>query len=122
MPGTISKILRKPSVRTQLEATITGLVMFFLISLTTTGYIIFFSDYALIFKILTGIGEIAISLMLFANLATTYAQLYALKMSLNLYPPDIKLMLKVEEAKVITQELIELINKSRTQEVDFIAR
>jgi hypothetical protein len=83
--GFLSKALRKPSPRVQLEASIVGIVVMLLASLTSCAYVIFFSNYTLFWKIITGVGEIGVLLMMLSSLATTYVQLYALKMSMGLF-------------------------------------
>jgi len=114
--GIIQAILKRPSQRTQFEATIAGLSVLLITSIITPIYIIFFSQSALWLKLLTGIGGIGLFLMMFSNLSLTYIQYHTFKMSMGLYPLDKKLLMKLEDARRIKKELEDLIN-SQEQEI-----
>lgn len=86
--GILGKMLRKPSPRTQLESSIVGITIMLLASLTSAVYVIFFSNYGVFWKIVSGLGEVGILLMMLSSLATTYVQLYSLKMSMGLLEGD----------------------------------
>jgi hypothetical protein len=97
--GIISKALRKPSQRTQLEATLVGLITLILVSLVSCIYVIFFTESSLIVKIMSGIGEVAILLLLLGNLAGTYQQYFFMMRALGLFDENGKII-KPEEAKM----------------------
>jgi hypothetical protein len=105
----ISTILRRPSQRTIYEATLSGLSVLMITSIITPIYIVFFSDTTLFLKILSGIGGISLFLTMFAGLSMTYIQYYTFKMEMGLYSIDKKLLMKLEDAKIIKQELEMLI-------------
>lgn len=109
--GIIAAILKRPSQRTQLEATLAGLSVLTITSIVTPIYICFFSDVNIWFKILSGFGGIALFLMMFSNLSMTYIQYYTFKLSMGLYSPSQKLLMKLEESKQIKKELEELIKE-----------
>ena len=50
--------------------------------------------------------------MLFTNLVTSYVQYYAYKLSMGLYPPDLKLIFKIQEAKQLKLELEQIIKEN----------
>ena len=108
----ISKILRSPSVRTQFEASLTGIVSLLLASLGTTIYLVAFTEMSGWFKFLTIIGEIGLFLLMGSSLVGTYTQYYVFKKTMGLYPPDEELNMKLEEAKQVRDELNELIEKN----------
>lgn len=112
--GIITEILKRPSQRTQLEATIAGLSVLLITSIITPIYIIFFSQTSLWLKILTGIGGVGLFLMMFSNLAITYVQYYSFKMAMGLYSPSQRLLMKLEDAKRINKELKEIIKENET--------
>lgn len=107
----ITEILKRPSQRTQLEATLAGLSVLLLTSIITPIYIIFFSEGSNWIKLLSGIGGIGLFLVMFSNLAMTYMQYYTFKMSMGMYSPDQKLLIKLEDAKQIKQELDTIIKE-----------
>ena len=115
--GIITAILKRPSQRTQYEATIAGLSVLLITSIVTPIYIIFFSQSALWLKILTGIGGAGLFLMMFSNLSLTYIQYHAYKMSMGLYTPSQKLLMKLEEAKHIKDDLDKLIKEFEQENV-----
>lgn len=115
--GIITAILKRPSQRTQLEATLTGLSVFLLTSLITPIYIIFFSDSSVWFKILSGLGGIGLGLILSSNLAMTYVQYHTFKMSMGLYPVDKKLEMKIEDFKYLSKEINKLIKEYKDENI-----
>ena len=110
-PDFVAKILKKPSERTQLEASLVGITCMILGSLGIAIYFIFFSEVNVWFKILIGLSGMGFFLFQFSTLATTYLQYFMLKSALGLYPEDYKLKLKVNEAKELVKELNKLIEK-----------
>lgn len=110
--GIITEILKRPSERTMMEATIAGLSILLITSVVTPIYIIFFSQSALWLKLLTGIGGIGLFLMMFSNLAMTYVQYYSFKKAMGLYSTSQRLLMKLEDAKRIKKELEGLINEN----------
>lgn len=110
--GIITAILKRPSQRTQLEATLAGLSVLLITSIVTPIYTIFFTDVNVWLKILTGLGGIGIFLFMFSNLSLTYIQYYTFKTQMGLYPLDKRLLMKLEDAKLIKKELGELIKES----------
>lgn len=84
-PNFIAKALRKPSMKTQMEATMVGLVMMLITSLGTSGYIVFFSSWPVFFKVISVISEIGIVLFMGSFLVTSYMQYHAYKAQMGLY-------------------------------------
>jgi len=111
-PDIIAKVLRKPSDRTQLEASLIGVTFMLLGSLGIAIYMIGFTDMSIWFKVLLGFGELGILSFQFSLLATTYIQYYTLKKTLGLYPIDYQLRQKIMEAKDLIIDLNELIEKN----------
>ena len=109
-------IFHKPSTRTLLESSIVGTTFFMLGAIGIAIYLIFFTDMNIWFKVLTGISDLGILLFMFPNLVTSYLQLYSYKMEMGLYPIDVKLGMKVNEAKDLIIELNKLI-ESNTPEI-----
>ena len=105
-PSLIGAILRKPSMRTQFEAMMTGIIVIILASLFSSIYLIFFTHSSLFLKIVAGFGEIGVLLMMLSNLASTYVQYYTFKMAMGMYSLD---GLVTEEAG---KEIIQEENKS----------
>lgn len=103
--GVISAILRRPSQRTQYEATLTGLSVLIITSLITPIYIIFFTDFSILFKILSAFSGIAIVLILFSNLSMTYLQYYFFKKSMGLYNEQQEIGFLIEDAQEISRKL-----------------
>ena len=101
-----------------MEANLTGLIFFILASLCTSIYLIFLTNFGLFFKIMSGIGEIALLSMLSSSLVTSYSQYYFYKVSMNLYPPDEKLALKIDEAKTLIKELNKLVGENSKDSED----
>ena len=56
----ITEILKRPSQRTQMEATMSGLSVLLLTSIVTPIYTIFFTGLNIWLKILTGIGGVGL--------------------------------------------------------------
>ena len=109
----IQAALRRPSLRTQIESSLVGIVMIMTSSIGIAIYMIGFTPMALTYKILIGIADFGVLFFIGPNLITLYAQLYALKMEMNLYPPDMKLYNKIQEAETIKNELEELIKLNK---------
>jgi hypothetical protein len=110
--GIITAILKRPSQRTTFEATLAGVSILTITSIITPIYVIFFSDSAIWLKFLTGFGGIALFLLMFSNLSLTYIQYSAFKQAMGMYPTDKKLLIKLEEAKKIKNELESLIKEN----------
>jgi len=109
----ITAALRRPSQRTQMEATLTGLSVLLCTSIITPIYLIFFSESSLWIKILSGIGGIGLFLIMFSNLAMTYIQYYTYKKTMGLYPVSQRLLHKIEGAKHLKKELEDLIKEAK---------
>jgi len=116
-PDIIAKVLRKPSDRTQLEASLIGVTFMLLGSLGMAIYFIGFTDMSIWFKILLGFGEIGILSFQFSLLVTTYIQYYTLKKTLGLYPIDYQLRQKIIEAKDLITDLNSLVELNLKEEV-----
>ena len=97
-PSLIGAILRKPSMRVQMEASIVGIVGVMMMSLFSAGYMMF-SDINLFWKIISGVGEIFILIFMLSNLVTAYIQYYTYKMQMGLY--DLDKLDEVEGNKII---------------------
>ena len=110
--GIITEILKRPSQRTMLEATIAGLSVLLITSIIMPIYIIFFSQSALWLKLLTGVGGVGLFLLMFSNLSMTYIQYYSFKKAMGLYSPSQRLLMKLEDAKRIKKELEVLIKEN----------
>lgn len=104
-------IFHRPSTRTLLESSIVGICVFMLSAIGIAVYLIFFTEMNIWFKVLTGVSDLGIILFMFPNLANSYLQLYSYKMEMNLYPKDVKLILKINEAKDLIKELNKLIEE-----------
>jgi len=111
----ITEILKRPSQRTQMEATMAGLSILLMSSIVTPIYIIFFSQSAIWLKIVTGFGGIGLFFMMFSSLAMTYVQYHQFKLSMGLYSPSQKLLMKLEDAKQIKKELDKLIEQTKLE-------
>jgi len=111
-PEKLAKVLRKPSERTLLEASLVGLACMILGSLGIAIYMIFFTDMSIWFKVFLGLGELGILSFQLSGLATTYVQYYTLKKALGLYPEDYELKRKIMEGKELVEELNKLIKKN----------
>ena len=110
--GIITEILKRPSQRTMLEATIAGLSVLLITSIIMPIYIIFFSQSALWLKLLTGVGGVGLFLLMFSNLSMTYIKYYSFKKAMGLYSPSQRLLMKLEDAKRIKKELEVLIKEN----------
>lgn len=109
--GILTEILKRPSQRTQLEAMMAGLSILLITSTIIPIYTIFFTDSSLLIKLFTGFGGVGIFIMMFSNLSMTYIQYHSYKIAMDLYTPSQKLLMKLEEAKVIKDELNNLIKE-----------
>ena len=107
--GIITSILTRPSQRTQMEATLTGLSVLMITSLATPIYMIFFTEASIWIKVFTSIGSVGIILFMFANLSLTYIQYRSYKEAMGMYEPSQKLLMKLEDAKIVRDELEALI-------------
>ena len=110
--GILTEILKRPSQRTQMESTITGLSILLMTSFVTPIYMIFFTEMSVWLKVLTGLGSFGIILFMFSNLSLTYIQYHSYKKAMGLYSPDKKLLMKIEDAKRIKKELEDLIKEN----------
>jgi len=108
-PDKIASMLKKPSPRTQLEASLIGISLILIGTIGIAIYFVFFSDMSLFFRIAIGLSSFGVFLFQFSTLASTYIQYHSLKLALGLYPKDKKLEMKVLEAKEIIKELNKLI-------------
>lgn len=111
-PDKIAKVLRKPSERTQLEASLVGITFILLGTIGLAIYFIFFTEMSAWFKVLLSLSEIGIISFQLSTLTTTYIQYHILKTTLGLYPEDKKLDLKIQKAKVIVKELNKIIEEN----------
>ncbi len=108
----LAKVLRKPSDRTQLEATLMGLSIMIIGGIGLVIYFVFMTDISIFFKILITFSGIGFFLLQSSSLVSTYIQYYTLKMTLGLYPEDTKLLMKINEAKDLRDELNKLIEQN----------
>ena len=110
-PDWLAKVLRKPSARTQLEASLVGITLMVIGSLGIAVYFVFFSEVSMGFRILIGISGLGFFLFQSSTLVVTYIQYYTLKKTLGLYPEDYQLKMKLNEAKDLMNDLSNLVQK-----------
>jgi hypothetical protein len=108
--------LRRPSQRTLYEAQLTGMTILLLSSIFTPFYLFLYTDLSLAFKLFSSMGSIGIFLFLFSNLAITYVQYSTFKQQMGMYPIDYELEMKIDQAKQITEDLQELIDKYEVEQ------
>jgi len=87
-PEAIVKVLKKPSQRTIMEASLLALTIMILSLLVFTVYVVFFTSSSLFIKILTGVNGLAGMVLLGGYLSTSYLQYYTFKLMMNMYPKD----------------------------------
>lgn len=111
-PEFIAKALRKPSERTQMESSLVGITVMMLGSL---GIAIFMIASGIAntfwFKFLICASELGLLSFQFSLLTTTYSTYHTYKLERNLYPIDYKLKMKIEEAKILKEDLNKLITQ-----------
>lgn len=112
LPDLLVKALKAPSERTQMESTLIGILVMMLGSLSITTYMIINLDLSFWFKFLIGFGEIGVIVFQWGLLATTYQNYYAFKLANSMYPSDYKLIAKIEEAKIIKEDLDKVIKEN----------
>jgi hypothetical protein len=105
----IKAILSRPSERTQMESTLTGLSFMMIGSLLIAGYLVYTSD-SNWFRFFLIVSELGVLIFQTGLLSQTYQSLKSYKLEHNLYPVDYKLNLKIDEANKIIEELKELTN------------
>jgi preprotein translocase subunit Sss1 len=108
-PDKVAKVFRRPSERTQLEASLMGLSIMIIGSIGLIIYFVFMTDISIWFKVLISFSGVGFFLLQSSSLVTTYLQYYTLKTALGLYPEDKKLLIKISEAKDLIKELNELV-------------
>jgi len=84
-PQKIADAMKKPSLRTQLESSMIGIVVMILSSLCVFFYIAIYSAYSIKLKIFIGFGELGIILMMLSQLVSTFQQYFSHKLMLGLY-------------------------------------
>lgn len=108
----VTDILKKPSPRTQMESSMTGISVLMIgslalvIYLISTGVITGFWYISLII-----LSELGILSFQFSLLSTTYQTYREYKLEMNMYPIDYVLTQKVNEAKKLLNELDITIKK-----------
>lgn len=108
----VTDILKKPSPRTQMESSMTGISVLMIgslalvIYLIATGVITGFWYISLII-----LSELGILSFQFSLLSTTYQTYREYKLEMNMYPIDYVLTQKVNEAKKLLNELDLTIKK-----------
>lgn len=116
-PTFISKALRRPSQRTQLESSLVGITFMMLSSFFTAIYLLFFVKVGWAYGTLIVFSEIGVIFFMGSMLVTNYIQYYVFKKTMGLYPPDEELNMKLEEAKLIILELSDLVEKNKSIEM-----
>ena len=114
--GLITEILKRPSQRTQMEATMAGLSVLLFTSLATPIYIIFLSESGLFLKILSGFGGVALFIMMLSNLSMIYIQYHSYKKAMGMYSVSQQIFNKMEDAKIINKELKDMIREFKKNE------
>lgn len=110
-PNWITKILRTPSERTQMESSLVGITVMMLGSLAVTSYLLINGDMSGWLKFFIIVSELGILSFQFSLLSTTYKTYYEYKLSQGMYPEDYKLKLLIEKANLIKEEIVIQINK-----------
>lgn len=111
-PEFIAKALAKPNERTQMESSLVGITVMMLGSL---GIAIFMIASGIAntfwFKFLICASELGLLSFQFSLLTTTFQVYHEYKLNKGLYPFDYKLKMKLDEAKLLRDELNELITQ-----------
>lgn len=109
------RIFQRPSQRTLLEANLTGITMMIIVSIITAISIILYSNMNVWLKVLTGIGEFGIFLMLSGNLVNSYLQYHAYKLSMGMYGKDDKLIILISQGEDLIKQLNKLIKETKKE-------
>jgi hypothetical protein len=110
LPNWLTKALTRPSERTQMESSIVGILVMALGSLGLVSYLIINGVISGGWYIFLAISsELGVLSFQFSMLTQIYQQYRAYKLTHNLYPIDYKLKIKMEEAKLMIEELKNLI-------------
>ena len=108
----VTDILKKPSPRTQMESSITGISVLMIGSLALVIYLIStktITGFWYIFLII--LSELGILSFQFSLLSTTYQTYRQYKLEMGMYPIDYVLTQQVNEAKKLLNELDLTIKK-----------
>jgi hypothetical protein len=111
LPNFLVKALSRPSERTQMESSIVGILVMALGSLGLVSHLIIngiISGFWYIF--LAIFSELGVLSFQFSVLSQVYQQYRTYKLTNNLYPLDYKLKIKIEQAKLLKEELEKIIN------------
>lgn len=111
-PEWVVQILKTPSERTQMESSLVGITVMMLSSLFISSYVLINMALSVWFKIALAVGEFGVLSFQFALLSTTYQQYRQYKLQNELYPVDYKMKMKIEEAILLKEELVKLINEN----------
>ncbi len=105
------KMLKAPSERTQMESSLVGITIMMLGSL---GIAIFMIASGIAntfwFKFLICASELGLLSFQFSMLSTMYQTYHNYKLETGCYPFDYKLKMKMDNAKVLKEELSEMID------------
>lgn len=112
----IQAILKRPSVRTQMESSIAGISVIMLSSLAITTLMIINGTVAGAMKWFIISGEVGILLFQYSLLSTTYQNLVEYKLNNKLYPIEYQLQVKIEEANKVKEDLDRLLNTLKLKE------
>lgn len=114
MSKLLTAILTRPSERTQMESTLTGLTFMMIGSILITSYLVYTNDsnWFRFFLILSELGVLSFQ---FGLLSQTYIAYRNYKLEHNMYPTDFQLTLKIDEAKKVLVELNDLVNKKEVK-------
>lgn len=110
-PEIITKILKSPSERTQMESSLVGITVMMLSSLAISSYLVINGDMSGWFKFMIIAGELGILSFQFSLLATTYQTYHIYKLEKGLYPEDYKIKLLMEKAQLVKEEMEESLTK-----------
>jgi hypothetical protein len=110
LPNWLTKVLTRPSPRTQMESSLVGIMIMMLSSLFITSYMVIYNVVPGVwFKIFVIAGEIGVLSFQYSLLATTYQEYRNYKLQNDMYPKDYKLELAVQKAKIAKEELEKLL-------------
>ena len=115
-PEFVTKILKTPSERTQMESSLVGISIMMLGSLSIVSYMLFTMDLSLLMKIFISLSELGILAFQFGLLSQTYQVYHQYKLANGLYPKDYKLQLLINNAKSIKEELEYTISSVEREE------
>jgi hypothetical protein len=109
-PDWVTKVLKAPSLQTQMESSMVGITTMMLASLCLVSFLIFNNIITGFWYIFLAVAsEIGVLSFQFSLLSTTYQGYHQYKMENGKYPKDYQLELKIQEAKKIRDELNELM-------------